>query len=82
MIKKLQVSARTRIIDPDKKSGLIEDWWFQFFQLIAKKAQFIGEGNVTAAATGSATALPANPAGYQTVVVNGVEYLVPYYNKP
>ena len=41
-------------------------------------------GNVTQTTVGSAgaaTALPANPTGYQTILIDGTEYVMPYYAK-
>lgn len=35
----------------------------------------------TVGAAGGATALPATPTGYIVVVINGAEYIVPYYAK-
>lgn len=39
-----------------------------------------GVSSTTIGATGSATALPANPVGYITVNINGTPYKMPYYN--
>lgn len=76
----LQITPRTRITEP--KTGIIEGALFRFLSTTADKANFIGQGQVTTVgAAGPAAALPATPAGYQTVVVNGTEYVVPYYNK-
>jgi hypothetical protein len=37
--------------------------------------------NVTnSASTGGASSLPANPAGYVDIVINGTTYKLPYYN--
>jgi hypothetical protein len=33
----------------------------------------------TVGAAGSATALPANPEGYANVVIDGKEFVIPYY---
>jgi hypothetical protein len=41
-------------------------------------------GNVaqtTVGSAGAASALPANPTGYQSIMVGGTEYVVPYYAK-
>lgn len=36
---------------------------------------------LTVGATGSADALPANPAGFVTFTLNGGEYVMPFYFK-
>jgi hypothetical protein len=41
----------------------------------------VGAGSLTTSATGgSATALPAQPVGYLTVVLNGTARKLPYYS--
>ena len=40
-----------------------------------------GTAQFTVGAAGAASALPATPALYQSVYVNGVEYVVPLYLK-
>lgn len=40
-----------------------------------------GVSQTTVGAAGSASALPATPEGYQTIVVDGTEYVMPYYAK-
>lgn len=47
--------------------------WAQFF------LGLLNQTSATTATTGSAT-LPANPAGFMNVYVNGKPYKVPYYN--
>lgn len=40
-----------------------------------------GSNQLTVGAAGAADALPATPSLYQTVSVNGVEYVIPLYRK-
>lgn len=40
-----------------------------------------GTAQFSVGAAGSASALPATPSLYQTVLVNGVEYVMPLYAK-
>lgn len=75
----LRISPREQAVDP--KTGIFSAAVFRFLQLIGERAQFIGVGRTNSALAGAASALPATPAGYQVVVVDGVEYLTPYYNK-
>lgn len=42
---------------------------------------FNGETQLTVGAAGSASALPATPAGYWTIAIDGVEYISPFYRK-
>lgn len=40
-----------------------------------------GTSQTTVGAAGGATALPATPTGYTPVLIDGVEYVIPYYAK-
>ena len=40
-----------------------------------------GITQTTVGAAGAASTLPANPTGYTTVLINGTEYVMPYYAK-
>ena len=47
--------------------------WQQYF------LNLLNFSSATTATTGSAT-LPANPAGFMNVTINGKQFKVPYYN--
>jgi hypothetical protein len=76
----LRISPNEQAVDV--KTGVLQSSMFRFLQFVANKAQFIGQGRTTSAVAGTASALPATPAGYQVVIVGGNEYVVPYYEKP
>lgn len=65
---------RVPIADQD---GMVTQQWYQLMERDAHVGDF-----ATAAAAGAATALPATPAGYYTVVVGGTPRLVPFYKVP
>ncbi len=56
--------------------------WYRFFTTLAQKANLIDGSFSTSATAGSATALPATPAGYMTILDDsGATKKVPYYNE-
>jgi len=71
------ISARVPLID--ERTGMLNRDWFRFFEQIGQKAQIINGNLATSALAGSASALPAFPAGYMIVTLNGQDYKVPYY---
>lgn len=62
---------------PHDKIGetfLWRDW-------LTKITSYMFNGTISTSATaGTAGALPATPAGYLSIVIDGVEKKVPYYN--
>lgn len=56
------------------KDGTVDRDWY----LLLEREQHIGEP-ATSANAGPASALPATPAGYITIMVNGKQFLQPYY---
>ena len=53
--------------------------WFRFFGKIVDRVKILTGTSTNSAVAGTAAALPALPAGYMTVILDGVEYKVPYY---
>ena len=47
-----------------------------------ERRDLAGDVNTSVGAAGAADALPSNPKGYTTAVVDGEEVLIPYYTKP
>ena len=50
--------------------------WYQFFSSLPHS----GDYQTTVGAAGGASALPATPKGYRTEVINGTQYVIPFYN--
>ena len=61
------------------KNGKVTSVWFRFLRKMADKAQILAGGTTTSAIAGTASALPATPAGYLSITLNGTAYKVPYY---
>ncbi len=59
------------------QGGAIGPEWFKSLL----RDQHVGDPALSAGA-GAAMALPATPAGYLTITVNGTPYLFPYYPLP
>lgn len=56
--------------------------WFRFFDAMAAKMSILAGVFSTSATAGGASALPATPAGYMTIIDGqGVTRKVPYYNE-
>lgn len=60
-------------------TGKVTRGWFRFFRKMADKAQILDGATFTSAIAGSASALPATPAGYLSITLDGTAYKVPYY---
>lgn len=49
-------------------------------EIVSQVTTMLNPATATAATTGSATALPANPVGYAVVSIGGKQFKMPYYN--
>lgn len=75
----LKVNPKTPVVDAN---GFVERSWFRLFEALAKRAMFLfGKSQITVGGAGVAAAPPATPELYQTVLVDGVEYVIPLYKK-
>jgi hypothetical protein len=73
----LYVSEAAPVVDIN--TGKITQSWFRFIRKLADKAQILNGNTTTSAVAGSASALPATPAGYLSITIDGAPYKVPYY---
>lgn len=73
----LYVSEAAPIADPN--TGKVTQPWFRFIRKLADKAQILNGAVSTSAVAGTASALPATPAGYLSITIDGTPYKVPYY---
>jgi hypothetical protein len=78
-----QINASTPVLEMNggKMVNFFTRGWFRFFDQVQTKIRILDGTNTTSANAGAATALPALPAGYMTIIdTTGVERKVPYYN--
>lgn len=73
------INSATPIVEG--KTDMFSRVWFRFFDMVAARVGMLDGTQTTSATSGGAGALPAQPAGYMTIVgQDGVKYKVPYYN--
>lgn len=76
------VSASTPVLEgADSADTRFTRAWYGFFTGVLRKVRMLDGTSTTSAVAGTASALPALPAGYMTINdLNGVARKVPYYN--
>ena len=68
----------SNITDPPNQGFTSEQGWRDWFK---KLTDYLNKPKTATTATaGTASALPATPAGYYQIQIGGVNYKVPYYN--
>lgn len=79
-----QINANTQVLEagPDGKPGnFFTRGWYRFFDMVQTKVRILDGTLSTSATAGAASALPATPAGYMTILdTTGAARKVPYYN--
>ena len=77
----LYVSAETPVLQGDDTRKLFSRDWFRFFTDMATKVKMLNGDSSTSATSGTASPLPATPAGYMMINdLDGIPRKVPYYN--
>lgn len=76
------ISANTPVLEgQDELDSRFSRGWYNFFALVLKKIRMLDGSVVNSATAGTASNLPAKPAGYMIINdLNGTPCKVPFYN--